>query len=253
MTGAEETLLSSWRAAHEAPVTGWDLSELAGRYLEQQPTWSYPALAREVLAGAGSALDLGTGGGEVLLELLDALPGDTVATEGWSPNIPVATENLSAHGIPVVEYDAEANPTLPFVDRRFDVVLDRHEAYVATEVLRVLRPGGCFLTQQVDGRDFEETQAIFGGRSSYPHITLENLRADALAAGFDMMTGQEWRGQARFADVSTLVRYFAYVPWEVPDDFSVDRYAARLLDLHHSARDLTFTQRRFYLCVRRPD
>lgn len=253
MTAAEETLLIAWRTAYEAPVSGWDLSELAGRYIEQQPTWSYPALAREVLAGAGSALDLGTGGGEVLLGLLDALPSDTVATEGWSPNIAVATQNLAAYGIPVVEYDADANPSLPFADRRFDVVLDRHEAYVATEVFRVLRPGGCFLTQQVDGRDFEETQAIFGGRSSYPHITLENLRSDALAAGFDMMAAQEWRGQARFADVTTLVRYFAYVPWEVPVDFSVDRYATQLLGLHHSARDLLFTQRRFYLGLRRPD
>lgn len=51
-------------------------------------------------------------------------------------------------------------------------MLDRHEAYVAAEVLRVMRPGGRFLTQQVDGRNFPETQAIFGGQSNYPDITL---------------------------------------------------------------------------------
>lgn len=252
MTAAEVSLLSIWRAAHEAPVTGWDFSEISGRYIEQQPPWSYSELAREVLTKAGSALDLGTGGGEVLLKLVDALPADTVATEGWAANILVATQNLSSQGIPVVQYDAEADPSLPFADQRFDVVLDRHEAYVASEVFRVLRPGGCFLTQQVDGRDFEETQAIFGGKSSYRHITLENLRSEALAAGFDVMAAEEWRGEARFTDVATLVRYLAYVPWEVPDDFSVDRYAPELLDLHNSARDLTFTQRRLYLCAMRP-
>lgn len=252
MSAVDETLLSGWRQVHQTPVTGWDLSELNGCYIEQQPPWSYLDLAREALIGANRALDLGTGGGEVLLTLVGALPRDTVATEGWVPNIAVATRNLASRGIPVVPYNAESDPSLPFQDDLFDVVLDRHEAYVASEVFRVLQPGGRFLTQQVDGRDFEETQAIFGGQSSYPDVTLEHLRADALAAGFEVTASQEWRGQARFADVATLVRYFAYVPWEVPDDFSVDRYALQLLDLHNSARDLTFTQRRFYLYARHP-
>ena len=160
--------------------------------------------------GAGSALDLGTGGGEVLLELLDALPGDTVATEGWPPNIPVAASSLSAHGIPVVEYDAEADPLLPFPEHRFDVVLDRHEAYVAAEVLRVMRPGGRFLTQQVDGRNFPETQAMFGGQSNYPDITLANLSAEAVAAGFEVLAAEEWQGQSRFADVASCATSLTY-------------------------------------------
>lgn len=232
-------------------MTGWDFSEFSGRFVEQLPPWSYRALAKEVLQGAGSALDLGTGGGEALLELRDALPPDTIATEGWAPNIPIAGRNLAPHGITVVPYDAESDPRLPFDDARFDVVLDRHEAYVATEVLRVLRPGGRFLTQQVDGRDFHETQALFGGKSNYEHVNLENFRAEASTAGFEVLAADHWQGQSWFADVSTLVRYFAYVPWNVPDDFTVDRYAMQLLDLHHSARELTFTQRRFYLYLAR--
>jgi SAM-dependent methyltransferase len=251
VTTPDAKLLDEWRQAYQAPVTGWDFSELDGRYVDQQPPWVYHDLAHEVLAHAASALDMGTGGGEVLLELVDALPGDTVATEGWAPNIPVATRNLAAHGIPVVAYDAEADPAMPFPDRRFDVVLNRHEAYVASEVHRVLRPGGCFLTQQVDGRDFEETQVIFGGTSEYPHITLANLRAEAEAAGLEVTASEEWQGETRFADVAALVRYFAFVPWEVPEDFDVDRYADELLDLHHSGPDLVFTRRRFYLRAHR--
>jgi SAM-dependent methyltransferase len=249
---AREDLLAVWRAELARPVRGWDLSELGERYVEQQPPWDYRDLAVRALRGAGSALDLGTGGGEVLLSLGDALPEDTVATEGWPPNLPVAAGNLTVRGIPVVAYDAESDPRLPFPDGRFDVVLDRHEAYVADEVHRVLRPGGRFLTQQVDGRDFGETQAIFGGRSQYSHITLESLRHEAVSAGFEVDAAEEWRGEARFSDVATLVRYFAYVPWEVPDDFGVDRYAAELLALHDSGAELRFTQRRFYLSLTRP-
>lgn len=247
-----EELLACWRAEHGRPVRGWDFSELGDRYVEQQPPWSYADLATRVLRGADSALDLGTGGGEVLLSLGEALPEDTVATEGWPPNLPVAARNLAARAIPVFDYDAERDPRLPFPDARFDVVLDRHEAYVADEVHRVLRPGGRFLTQQVDGRDFEETQAIFGGHSQYPHITPANLQEEAVRAGLEVVAAEEWRGEVRFRDVAALVRYFAYVPWEVPDDFEVDRYADALLDLHHSGAELRFTQRRFYLLLARP-
>jgi len=105
MTPADTALLDRWRRAHQAPVEGWDFSDLDVE--EPSTPWSYERLAREALAGAGAALDLGTGGGEV------------------------------------AEYDAEGpDPRLPFPDGRFDVVLDRHEAYPAAEVFRVLRPGG---------------------------------------------------------------------------------------------------------------
>lgn len=248
-----EQLLAHWRAEHERPVEGWDFSELEGRYVEQHPPWSYEQLARAVLLDADSVLDMGTGGGEVLLSLADALPRRTVATEGWPPNLPIARRALRELGVEVVEYDAEHAPVMPFQDGRFDLVLNRHEAYDAKQVLRVLRPGGVFLTQQVDGRDFEETHAIFGGHTAYPHITLDRLRDEALAAGFEVGQCEEWRGQTRFTDVAALVRYFAWVPWEVPEDFDVDRYADQLLALHASGRPLVFTQRRFYLLLRRPN
>ena len=256
-TDEDEQLLRSWREEALAEIDGWDFSGIADRHEEDQPPWSYTALAREVLAGAGSALDMGTGGGEVLLDLADALPADTVATEGWPPNVPVAQRNLNPRGIDVVEYDAEApDATMPFQADRFDVVLNRHEAYRAAEVFRVLAPGGVFLTQQVDGRDFEETQALFGGHTAYPQITLAALRAEAEEAGLVVERAEEWCGRSRFQDVGALVHYFALVPWEVPEDFAVDRYADVLLGLHRAGpalgEPITFTMRRFYVLARKP-
>jgi SAM-dependent methyltransferase len=183
MVSDRERLVSAWRAEHQRPVVGWDFSELAGRYVEQQPPWSYDDLARDVLTGAKSSLDMGTGGGEVLSRLLDVLPADTMATEGWPPNLPVARAALEPHRVEVVAYDAERDRSMPFDDGRFDVVLNRYEAYDAAEVHRILGSGGRFLTQQVDGRDFEETQQLFGHHSAYPHITPAKLGAQAEAAG----------------------------------------------------------------------
>ena len=247
--GDREALLSLWRERYAEPTSGWDFSAIDA-VVDGEPPWSYDALAREALTGAASALDLGTGGGELLLTLVDALPADTVATEGWPPNLPVATAALSPHGIEVVAYDSETDARMPFVDERFDLVLDRHESYVAAEVFRVLRPGGVFLTQQVDGRDFEESHRLFGGSTAYPHITLYHLRAEAEAAGFVVERAEEWVGAMRFPDVGAFVSYVRIVPWQVPEDFSVDRYADVLLRL--TPDDLVFTQRRFVLVCRRP-
>ncbi len=244
----QDAKLAQWRARYDEPTSGWDFSAIDAA-VDGEPPWSYDALAREALAGAGSALDMGTGGGEVLLTLADVLPADTVATEGWPPNLPVATDALGPHGIDVVAYDAEQDEPMPFDDERFDVVLSRHEAYVAAEVLRVLRPGGVFLTQQVDGRDFEESHRLFGGSTAYPHITLDHLRAEAGTAGFRIEKAEEWAGAMRFPDVGAFVSYVRIVPWQVPEDFSVDRYADVLLRL--TPEDLVFTQRRFVLACRR--
>jgi SAM-dependent methyltransferase len=242
-------LLTAWRYAWAHEPRGWDFSDLAGRMSEASPPWSYPAMARDLLRGARSALDLGTGGGETLLALSDALPPDVVATEGWEPNVPVATAALAPHGIAVVRYDAEADPTLPFPDDRFDVVLSRHEAYDAGEVARVLRPGGAFLTQQVDGRDVDELRDLLDEPVRYPHVRLDRFREDAERAGLAVTDAREWAGDLAFDDVTTLLTYLRRVPWDVPDDFDVDRYRTALEALH-GREQITFTQRRFVLCCR---
>ena len=246
----DDDLLGIWRGRFESPVSGWDFTELKGEMTEEVPPWSYQTHAREQLRSASHALDMGTGGGEVLLALADALPDDTVATEGWQPNVSIATKALASAGVEVVFYDAEADAAMPFREDRFDLVLNRHEAYDAGEVHRVLRRGGCFVTQQVDGRSFDESQRLFGGSSNYDHVTLANFSRHAQDAGFVIERQQEWVGKLTFESVAAMVRYFAIVPWEVPDDFSVDRYAETLLDLHRSKAELVFTQRRFILIAR---
>ncbi|WP_347349944.1 class I SAM-dependent methyltransferase [Intrasporangium sp.] len=249
----DATLLRSWRTRFAEPTTGWSFEVFGDSITADELPWSYPDLARAALCGARSALDIGTGGGEVLLGLADALPNDTVATEGWAPNLPLAKDALAPRGIEVVHYDAEGpDPPLPFADGRFDVVLDGHEAYVASEIARVLRPGGRFVTQQVDGRDFEQTHALFGSENAYVHVTLDRFREDAETAGLEVVEAHDWQGTMWFDDVATLVSYLRMVPWEVPDDFTPDAYAGPLLRLHHSCSDLAFSQRRFALVCRLP-
>ncbi|NUR30139.1 MAG: class I SAM-dependent methyltransferase [Catenulispora sp.] len=214
--------------ALSTPFVGWDFGVFDGRYSENGSlSWSYPTLVRERLAGAGSLLDLGTGGGE-LLSTLGPLPSRTAATEGYPPNVPVARRRLEPLGVEVVEVGDDDR--LPFPDASFDVIADRHESYDPAEVRRVLTPGGIFITQQVGGRDLEEINEALGAP---PHVYRDWDLAAATAelTGFEVLWSAEERSTAKFRDVGALVLFLRVTPWHVPD-FDVERYDAPLRRLH---------------------
>lgn len=253
----EEALLADWRLEQSRPVAGWNFNHLRDRMTEDEPPWDFDAICRHALERADHVLDMGTGGGEQLLSFGDVLPTDTVATEGWPPNVPVAREALAKHGIPVEMYDPEsadaAERRMPFDDGRFDLVVNRHEAFVAEEIARVLVPGGLFVTQQVAGDDAHELHELFGGEASYPAHLYDELLDQVRSAGLDVSEAGEWTGVYRFQDVTALVAYLNLVPWDAPDDFTIDRYADDLLVLHrdHQGREITLSKRRFWLRAHR--
>ncbi|MCY1082744.1 hypothetical protein [Archangium lansingense] len=71
--------------AESVSVDGWDFSWLNGRASEQRPSWGYQRMMGERLARAAAALDIQTGGGEVLAgvpklpPLVWMVPGFTVS------------------------------------------------------------------------------------------------------------------------------------------------------------------------------
>lgn len=257
VTVHDRDLVAEWAQRFCEPTVGWSFASFEGKVRSQNPPWSYTDLARRFLPTARSVLDLGTGGGEQLLDLVDVLPPDSHATEGWAPNVLLARATLAPHGIDLVAHNAERGEQLPYPAGRFDVVLSRHAAYEVTDVARVLRPGGVFLTQQVDGRNLADLSAVFGADPAYPaylaypDTTLEVCRQQAVGAGLVVEEGREWSGEIRFADVATLVSYLRMMPWQLPGDFSVERYASALLRLQQRAVPLAFTEVRFLLVARR--
>src|SRR5262249_7150512 len=75
------------------PWAGWDFSWFDGRATEERRSWGYSGLLAERMRRARAALDIQTGGGEVLGQVPDP-PPVLVATESWRPNIEVARRNL---------------------------------------------------------------------------------------------------------------------------------------------------------------
>ncbi|MST34282.1 methyltransferase domain-containing protein [Acidimicrobiaceae bacterium USS-CC1] len=216
------------------PVEGWDFSWFQGRATEQRPSWGYARLLAGRLAGARSALDIQTGGGEVFawaLEQAACHPSRLTATESWSPNAVLANHRLGQLKVGVVR--AADDEGLPLRDGVFDLVSSRHPVeLVWSEVARVLRPGGTFLSQMVGpGSNRELYEFLMGPQPDDPSRSSQVAAADAAAVGLQLVQVQEEALDVVFFDVAAVVHFLRKVPWTVPD-FTVDRYHDRLAALH---------------------
>ncbi|MGW1049930.1 class I SAM-dependent methyltransferase [Streptomyces sp. NPDC001118] len=219
------------------PTEGWDFSWFEGRASEARPSWGYAVSAGERLARAEAALDIQTGGGEVLdFALGRAAPARPVlaaATEGWPPNVAKATALLRPRGVVVVAAPDDA--PLPFADETFDLVLSRHPVrpYWA-EIARVLRPGGTYFAQHVGPASVFELVEYFLGPQPAEVRTArdpERERADAEAAGLEVAGLRAERLRMEFHDIAAVVHFLRKVVWMVPG-FTVAAYEPRLRALH---------------------
>lgn len=216
--------------AAAAPVDGWEFSWLDGRATEERPSWGYQRMMAQRLATATAALDIDTGGGEVLAGA-QSFPPTMAATESWPPNIALATKLLHPRGVVVVATRDEA---LPFVDDAFDLVTSRHAIMVRwAEIARVLRPGGSYFAQQIGPATMSELVEYFIGPqpAKWAELQPDIQTAGAQAAGLEVLQMRLERMRAEFFDIGAVIYFLRKVIWTVPD-FTVDRYRDRLRQMH---------------------
>ncbi|MEU6219527.1 class I SAM-dependent methyltransferase [Streptomyces sp. NPDC047022] len=220
------------REAVDASTDGWDFSWFEGRATEERPPWGYARMMADRLAHASAALDIQTGGGEVLASA-PVLPPLTAATEGWPPNIAKATALLHPRGAVVVA-SPEDDP-LPFGEAAFDLVTSRHPVRTHWhEIARVLRPGGTYVSQQVGPASaFEVVEYFLGPQPEQVRGARDPKRAEAAAeaAGLEVTGLRTARLRMEFHDIAAVVHFLRKVIWMVPD-FTVERYETRLRSLH---------------------
>jgi SAM-dependent methyltransferase len=220
--------------AAAVPLEGWDFSWFDGRATEQRPTWGYARLVGKRMAAAAAALDVQTGGGEVLVTI-PRPPSLLVATESWPPNVAVAARNLRPLGASVVA--AADAPALPFRDATFDLVVSRHPVRTWwDEIARVLRPGGTFLSQQIGaGSNRQLSEAMMGPLPPPQRQHPEQVAAAAEAAGLRVVDLRAESLRAEFFDVGAVVYFLRKVIWTVPD-FTIERYERQLRAVHDRIR-----------------
>jgi SAM-dependent methyltransferase len=220
--------------AASVDVSGWDFGWLDGRATEERPSWGYQQRMADRLASVDAALDIQTGGGEVLAGA-PVFPPTMVATESWPPNVALATRRLHPRGVVVVADPDE--PPLPFGDDAFGLVTSRHPVSVWwAEIARVLRPGGRYFAQHVGPESMSELYEFFLGPQAggvHPrHPDRES--AEARAAGLVISTRME-RLSVEFFDIGAVVYFLRKVIWIVPG-FTVETSLDRLRELDRLIR-----------------
>ncbi|MGF9768353.1 class I SAM-dependent methyltransferase [Bacillus albus] len=212
--------------------SGWDFSFISetGRMNSEPLSWSYGSTAFQLIQHAKSMLDMGTGGGQ-LLSMLQPFPPTIYATEGYDPNVPIARKKLEPLGVIVVE--VKDDDALPLQDAQFDLIVNQHESYAASEVNRILSPNGIFLTQQAGGLDCAELNKQFGTplNSEFASWSLETACNELKENGFTILEEKEEFPFQRFYDIGAIVYYLKAIPWQIPD-FTVERYHEELYRIH---------------------
>jgi len=240
--------------AQSQKFSGWDFSWLKDRLVQGTPPWDYKQEVVKEFPKIRSLLDLGTGGGE-FLSSLGQLPRQTYATEGYQPNVAIARDKLKPLHVDVVRTYSEDNTkrpqagALPFRTESLDMIIDRHESFVAGEVCRVLKRGGIFLTQQVGSANYPELNEFLGAPKTEAVWDLQVARQQISEAGLRVTSGREARLESWFRDVGAVVFFLLAVPWQL-EGFSVDRYLDKLKELHRlifRTGGFSVTARRFYL------
>lgn len=250
-----EELKTIWEQEERiARIQGWDFSHINGRYEEEDSLpWDYEEVVRELLRDDMKLLDYDTGGGEFLLSLHHPYE-NTAATEGYPPNVELCRERLLPLGIDLREC-ADASH-VPFDDRSFDIIINRHGDLSPAETRRLLKPGGLFVTQQVGSEnDRDLVEAVLPGlEKPFPHNNLKEQRKAFEEAGFDILRAEEAYGPIRFFDVGAFVWFAHIIEWEFPG-FSVENCFDRLLQLQKTIEtngSIEGTTHRFLLVAQKP-
>ncbi|HEY8300422.1 MAG TPA: class I SAM-dependent methyltransferase [Jatrophihabitans sp.] len=220
--------------AEAADVSGWDFGWLAGRATEERPPWGYAKLLAERVPRAASALDLDTGGGEIVNELPSLAPRMCV-TEAWPPNVARARALLEPRGVEVVATEPDA--ALPFPDTTFELVISRHPVSPDwPEIARVLVPGGTYFAQHVGPGSVRELYEYFlgpqpDGDGRDPGLEVREARA----AGLHVVDLRTARCRIEIFDIGAVVYLLRKCVWWVPD-FTPQRYRDTLLRLDAQLR-----------------
>lgn len=228
--------------------SGWDF-DWQNVDLEPGPPWDYEQMAADLLGDATSALDMGTGGGELLSRLAAETSARLVASEEWEVNAPVAARRLHPLGVDVVHCQSVQ---LPFRFGSFDVIINRHEELDPATIGELLRPGGRLLTQQIGGDNWREVGDYFPRMVDFSWVFPQYVNA-LRASGLDVRTQQHsWK--VAYPSLGEVVYMLALTPWHVPD-LDLERDLDALLELQQrrsTAEGVALTFSRDLIEARKP-
>lgn len=209
---------------------GWDFSHIENHYFQETTAWNYRNVVLNYLTPDMRLLDMGTGGGE-LLRTFNHPSDRTCVTEGWFKNYQLLLKTLFREGVNV--QFVEENDYLNFPDNYFDIVINSHESFSTTEVKRVLKSGGLFISQQVGDLNgiHLASRLIPGFKKEKFALHLSSVLEELKLNRFKVLYKDESYPAQKFFNMEALIYYVRTIPWEF-QNFSVENNFNNLLYLY---------------------
>ena len=206
------------------------------------------------LRPADDVLDVGTGGGEKLLAFSRHF-GRGVGIDPDPEMAWAARENGA--GQTKVTFAEMAAEDLEFPEASFDVVLTRHAPVAVPEVVRVLKPGGYFVTQGIGDQNMANVSAEFGTVGTAHYDAEYRSQVDGFVShGCEVVATGAYTVRYWVKDVPSLIFWFKALASgnEIPAGFSIDRNGAvvrRIIDTYSTPNGVLTTEHRTLLVVRK--
>ncbi|KFM99934.1 class I SAM-dependent methyltransferase [Bacillus clarus] len=205
---------------------GWNFSKL--NYVTEGATWGFYDEVRERCAPLDVLLDVGTGGGENILKIASSALF-LVGIDNSSGMIETAQSNLKTADVPNVNFFRMDSADLTFPRSFFDIASSCHAPFVASELAKVIKKDGFFLTQQVSESDKLNIKEAFGRGQCLGEKegTLKEKYVNELSnAGFNIVQIREYDAIDYYKtpeDLIFLLKHTPIIPrfGEKEDDFDI--------------------------------
>ena len=149
-------------------IKNWDFSMI--NYTEESLTnWDLYQNLKNYTDINSKILDLGTGGGEKVLEFFPECQ-EILATDFSAEMINTANENLIKSGRKNIVFRQMDNLNMETPNNHFDVVVARHTCINASQIYNTLKDGGKLLLRGVDKLDCWSLKMLFNKGQAYNDI-----------------------------------------------------------------------------------
>lgn len=233
---------------------GWDFSVLASRTVVEGKTWDFLRVVNGYLHKDTVLLDIGTGGGEKILQLAECCKR-IVGIDNSSEMINKAKENLAESNKSNVEFMVAESDCLPFEDHSFDIVTSRHAPFDSKEIGRVLKENGLFITQQVGEDDKRNIKEVFGRGQGSGRKSGDLMRRYAQElgdAGFEIVRKDRYDASEYYKDIRDILFLLEHTPTIPGFDSNKDGHALERLEREFKTdKGIKTNSERFLLIARK--
>lgn len=180
---------------------------------ESLTKWNLYEILNEIAGKESKILDLGTGGGEKVLERFPKVK-EILATDFSEGMIETANKNLELSGRKDVTFRLMDNLNMDVPDDYFDIVIARNTPTDPKQIYKCLKEGGHLLIQGVDRADCWALKLLFGKGQGYTDkkpISLVDYE-NVLDAGFKDVELVPIHEREYFGSVESFKAFLKKVP-----------------------------------------